>query len=118
MNLELWELCQENKIKQKAGQDLKSPVSSSRVNSWQGSSSYASTRNSSQGRKADTLILKEKEKLKKKLKKPSSFKNVKEMVIDFICREDLIITTLKEFFEIFISSIKKDQVFHSELLSN
>jgi hypothetical protein len=41
------------------------------------------------------------------LTKPS-FKNVKEMVIDFICREDLIITTLKEFFEIFISSIKKD----------
>ena len=58
------------------------------------------------------------EKFKKKLKKPAAFKNVKEMVIDFICREDLIITTLKEFFEIFISSIKKDQVFHSELMSN
>jgi hypothetical protein len=39
------------------------------------------------------------------------------MVIDFICREDLVLTTLKEFFEIFITSIKKDQVFHSELLS-
>lgn len=46
------------------------------------------------------------------------FKGVKEMVIDFICREDLVITTLKEFFEIFISSIKKEQVFHSELLSS
>ena len=43
---------------------------------------------------------------------------MKEMVIDFICREDLVITTLKEFFEIFISSIKKEQVFHSELLSS
>jgi hypothetical protein len=40
------------------------------------------------------------------------------MVIDFICREDLIITTLKEFFEIFISSIKKEQLFHSELMSS
>ena len=39
------------------------------------------------------------------------------MVIDFVCREDLIITTLKEFFEIFISSIKKEQIFHKELLS-
>lgn len=45
-------------------------------------------------------------------------KGVKEMVIDFICREDLVITTLKEFFEIFISSIKKEQIFHSELLSS
>ena len=33
---------------------------------------------------------------------------VKEMVIDFICREDLAITTVKEFFEIFITSIKKE----------
>ena len=39
------------------------------------------------------------------------------MVIDFVCREDLIITTLKEFFEIFISSIKKEQIFHKELLN-
>ena len=39
------------------------------------------------------------------------------MVIDFICREDLVLTTLKEFFEIFISSIKKEQVFHSELMN-
>ena len=39
------------------------------------------------------------------------------MVIDFVCREDLVITTLKEFFEIFISSIKKEQIFHSKLLS-
>lgn len=37
-----------------------------------------------------------------------SFAGIKEMVIDFICREDLVITTLKEFFEIFISSIKKE----------
>lgn len=39
------------------------------------------------------------------------------MVIDFVCREDLIITTLKEFFEVFISSIKKEQIFHKELLN-
>ena len=43
---------------------------------------------------------------------------VKEMVIDFICREDLVITTLKEFFEIFITSIKKEQTFHIELMSS
>ena len=39
------------------------------------------------------------------------------MVIDFVSREDLMITTLKEFFEIFISSIKKEQIFHKELLN-
>ena len=50
--------------------------------------------------------------------KKTSHKGVKAMVIDFICREDLVITTLKEFFEIFISSIKKDQQFHTELLSS
>ena len=48
----------------------------------------------------------------------AKYRGVKEMVIDFICREDLVITTLKEFFEIFISSIKKEQVFHSELLAS
>ena len=49
--------------------------------------------------------------------KSQNLTGIKEMVIDFICREDLVITTLKEFFEIFISSIKKQQVFHSELLN-
>lgn len=39
------------------------------------------------------------------------------MVIDFVSRQDLQVTTLKEFFEIFISSIKKEQIFHKELLS-
>ena len=46
-----------------------------------------------------------------------SFSGVKEMVIDFVCREDLNVTTLKEFFEIFIASIKKQQQFHKELLN-
>ena len=36
------------------------------------------------------------------------YKKVKQMTIDYYCREDLTITTLKEFFEIFISSLKKD----------
>ena len=45
------------------------------------------------------------------------FKRVKQMTIDFYCREDLTITTLKEFFEIFIASLRKDQAFHKELLS-
>ena len=43
---------------------------------------------------------------------------MKELVIEFVCREDLVITTLKEFFEIFIQSIRKEQVFHTELLSS
>ena len=50
--------------------------------------------------------------------KNPKLKGAKEMVIDFLCREDLVLTTLKEFFEIFVSSIKKEQVFHSELLSS
>ena len=45
-----------------------------------------------------------------------SLAGVKEMIIDFVCREDLLSTTLKEFFEIFIASIKKEQMFHRELL--
>jgi hypothetical protein len=48
----------------------------------------------------------------------TNLRGAKEMVIDFICREDLVITTVKEFFEIFISSLKKDQVFHTELMSS
>jgi hypothetical protein len=38
------------------------------------------------------------------------------MTIDYYCREDLAVTTLKEFFEIFISSLKKEQAFHRELI--
>ena len=37
------------------------------------------------------------------------------MTIDYQCREELIITSVKEFFEIFVSSLHKSQVFHSEL---
>ena len=54
---------------------------------------------------------------RKPFKGTSSFSGIREMVIDFVCREDLVMTTLKEFFEIFISSIKKEQIFHKELLS-
>ena len=39
------------------------------------------------------------------------------MTIDYYCREDLTVTTLKEFFEIFISSLKKEQAFHQELIA-
>lgn len=39
------------------------------------------------------------------------------MTIDYYCREDMAVTTLKEFFEIFISSLKKEQAFHQELTS-
>lgn len=46
-------------------------------------------------------------KKKKLMYSAFSFSGVKEMVIDFVCREDLNITTLKEFFEVFIASIKK-----------
>ncbi len=38
----------------------------------------------------------------------NKYKKVKQMTIDYYCREDLTVTTLKEFFEIFISSLKKD----------
>ena len=36
------------------------------------------------------------------------YSKVKQMTIDYYCREDLTVTTLKEFFEIFISSLKKE----------
>jgi len=47
-----------------------------------------------------------------------SFKILKDLTVDFSCREDLAITSLKEFLEVFIQSVKRDQVFHTELLSN
>jgi len=45
------------------------------------------------------------------------FRGMKEIVVDFLCREDLAITTLKEFLELFVSSIKKQQCLHSELMN-
>ena len=49
--------------------------------------------------------------------RPVAPRGSKEMVIDFVSREELDLTTLKEFFEIFISSVKKEMQFHSELIS-
>ena len=46
-----------------------------------------------------------------------NFTGIQEIVIDFVCREDLNIGTMKEFFEIFIASIKTDQYFHTVLMS-
>jgi hypothetical protein len=38
--------------------------------------------------------------------------------VDFACREDLAITSLREFLEVFVQSVKREQVFHQELLSS
>ena len=46
------------------------------------------------------------------------YKCVKQMTIDYYCREELVLTSLKEFFEIFISSLYKEQAFHAELMDN
>ncbi len=48
----------------------------------------------------------------------SGFKVLKDLTVDFACREDLAITSLKEFLEVFVQSVKREQVFHQELLSN
>jgi len=61
---------------------------------------------------------KKKAELKKQQKQLiKKYTKVKQMTIDYYCREDLTVTTLKEFFEIFISSLKKEQAFHQELMS-
>lgn len=39
------------------------------------------------------------------------------MTIDFVCHKTLTLTTLKEFLEIFLSSIAKDLAFHFEIVS-
>jgi len=39
------------------------------------------------------------------------------MTVEFVGREDLLITTLREFLEILILSIKKNQNFHSEIFN-
>ena len=46
-----------------------------------------------------------------------NFTGIQEIVIDFVCREDMVMATMKEFFEIFIASIKGDQYFHIVLMS-
>jgi len=43
---------------------------------------------------------------------------LKDLTVDFACREDLAITSLKEFLEVFIQSVKREQAFHQELLSS
>ena len=43
---------------------------------------------------------------------------LKELTVEFIgCREDLLITTVREFLEIIVMSIIKQQSFHYELMS-
>ena len=64
------------------------------------------------------LTIKQKERLRKSALRAQQkqlvkkYSKVKQMTIDYYCREDLTVTTLKEFFEIFISSLKKEQAFH------
>ena len=41
----------------------------------------------------------------------------KQLSIDFVCQKTLGLSTLKEFVEIFLSSIAKDSAFHFEILS-
>lgn len=58
---------------------------------------------------------------KKRLSKrmhSNGFKTLKDLSVDFACREDLAITSLREFLEVFVQSVKRDQVFHKELLSS
>lgn len=58
---------------------------------------------------------------KKKLSRrmqSNGFKALKDLTVDFACREDLAITSLREFLEVFVQSVKRDQVFHQELLSS
>ena len=47
----------------------------------------------------------------------NGFKSVKDLTVDFACREDLAITSLREFLEVFVQSVKREQAFHQELLS-
>ena len=45
-------------------------------------------------------------------------KKLKEHVVDFKCWQNMEITTLKEFFEIFIESIKESLDFHTDILNS
>ena len=58
-----------------------------------------------------------KERKNEKIKKDSVKLETKELEIDFICREDLALTTVREFFEIFVQSVKKEEKFHLYLLN-
>jgi hypothetical protein len=49
--------------------------------------------------------------------KSNGFRCLKDLTVDFACREDLSITSLREFLEVFVQSVKRDQVFHHELLN-
>ena len=53
----------------------------------------------------------EPEKLSRRMQ-ANGFKAVKDLTVDFACREDLAITSLREFLEVFVQSVKGDQAFH------
>ena len=42
----------------------------------------------------------------------------RHITVDFVCQKSLALTTLKEFLEIFVSSIKNSDSFHSELMGD
>ena len=45
------------------------------------------------------------------------FENMKEMSIDFVSSKNLLVTAIKEFLDIFLSSICKNMTFHFEIIS-
>ena len=45
-----------------------------------------------------------------------SEKDSKHITVDFVCQKNLALTTLKEFLEIFLTSIRNEDTFHTELM--
>ena len=52
-------------------------------------------------------------------KKPilDEYEHVRQMTVNYSCRQELSVTSLKEFFEITIASVSNDQDFHLVLLN-
>ena len=43
------------------------------------------------------------------------YAKVKQVTLDYVCREDLVVTTLHEWLKVFVSSVEKNHMLHKEL---
>ena len=55
--------------------------------------------------------------LTQKISDDINTQGIKQITVDFVCQKNLALTTLKEFLEVFLSSIRNDQAFHFEIMS-
>lgn len=114
LNADLCELCREPKI---VGVSPANSAGKTFTVENNKASRFDVTKGATNGDKAQMAQAIRKKKLSRRMQS-NGFKALKDLTVDFACREDLAITSLREFLEVFVQSVKRDQVFHQELLSS